>query len=104
MEVLSSTNKLNFHNGTSNSPIVTEAHSATLTNKTIDGDDNTVQDLGLGSLKTVLADAGKILQRDGSGAVVSGAVIPVGGDVVTTTGTQARCTRTNASITANAWI
>lgn len=37
MEVLSSNaNKLHYHNGTSNSAIVTEAHSATLTNKTFD--------------------------------------------------------------------
>jgi hypothetical protein len=35
LEVLDSSGKLNYHNGTSNSPVVTEAHSATLTNKTL---------------------------------------------------------------------
>jgi hypothetical protein len=35
MEVLSSDNKLQYHNGASKSAVVTEAHSATLTNKTL---------------------------------------------------------------------
>lgn len=35
MDVTTSDGKLNFHNGTSSSPMVTEAHSATLTNKTL---------------------------------------------------------------------
>jgi hypothetical protein len=60
----------------------------TLTNKTIDGDDNTVQDLALSSLKTELADADKFIQRDSSGDVVSGKNVPTG-DVVGTTDTQA---------------
>lgn len=47
------------------------ASTQTLTNKTIDGDDNTVQDLALTSLKTVLGDANKVLRRDSSGIVVS---------------------------------
>ena len=34
--------KLNMHNGTTASPIVTETHAATLENKTIDGNDNTL--------------------------------------------------------------
>ena len=44
---------------------------AALTNKTIDGDLNTLQDIALSSLKTVGGDAGKLVARDGSGAVVS---------------------------------
>jgi hypothetical protein len=36
LDVTDSSGKLNYHNGSSSSPIVTEAHSATLTNKTID--------------------------------------------------------------------
>lgn len=43
----------------------------TLTYKTIDGDVNTLQDVGIGSLKTVLADADKALVRDAAGAVTS---------------------------------
>ncbi len=49
-----------------------------LTNKTIDGDTNTVQDLPLSSLKTVLADADQMLVRDASGAVVSSESLPPG--------------------------
>lgn len=35
MEVLSSDNKLQYHNGTTKSPVVTEDHSASLSNKTL---------------------------------------------------------------------
>lgn len=41
LEVSSADGKLNYHNGTTRSPAVTEAHTATLTNKTI-GDTNTI--------------------------------------------------------------
>jgi len=59
----------------------------TLTNKTIDGDDNTLQDIDLPSLKTQAADAGKFLLRDGLGGVVSGNAVP-GGTVVGDTDAQ----------------
>lgn len=96
MDVTSGNGKLNYHNGTTPSPIVTEAHASTLTNKTIDGDDNTIQDLALASLKTVLADANKVIQRDASGIVVSGPLVPAGsGDLVRTDSTQ---TLTNKTI------
>lgn len=42
MEFLSSTSKANLHNGVTSSPVVTEAHTATLTNKTINGNNNTL--------------------------------------------------------------
>lgn len=51
LEVLDSTSKLSYHNGTSNSPVLTEAHSATVTNKLIDADDNTISDLEVDNLK-----------------------------------------------------
>ena len=51
--------------------IVTRAATETLTNKTIDGDDNTLQDIAITSLKTVLADANKVILRDASGVVGS---------------------------------
>ena len=55
MEVLSSDNKLQYHNGTSKSPVVTEAHSATLSNKTIDtASSNTIKVNG----NTLSASAG----------------------------------------------
>lgn len=62
--------------------------SQTLTNKTIDGDDNTVQDLALSSLKTELADASKFLVRDASGVVISNTKGVPTGDVVGTSDSQ----------------
>lgn len=47
--------------------VVGTSDSQVLTGKTIDGDDNTVQDLPLTAIKTVLADANKFLARDASG-------------------------------------
>jgi hypothetical protein len=83
LDVVSGSGKLNYHNGTSASPVVTEDHSAILTNKTIDGDNNTVQDLALGSLKTVLTDADKVIRRDAAGIVVSGNALPNSSQIVT---------------------
>lgn len=62
--------------------------AVTLTNKTIDGDDNTVQDLALSSLKTVLGDADKVIRRNASGVVVSDNAIPNSSTILTTDATQ----------------
>lgn len=67
--------------------LVTEAQNQTLTNKTIDGDDNTIQDVPLTAIKTVLADANRFLARDVAGAPVSTKVVP-SGDVVGTSDSQ----------------
>jgi hypothetical protein len=67
---------------------ITETSTSTLSNKTIDGDDNTIQDLALGSLKLNLTDADKFLVRDGSGEVVSNTKNVPTGDVVGTSDTQ----------------
>lgn len=67
--------------------VVGDSDTQILTNKTIDGDVNTVQDLALTSLKTVLADADKFIQRDATGVVVSDKSVPTG-DVVGTSDTQ----------------
>lgn len=68
--------------------LVGKATTDVLTNKTIDGDDNTVQDLSLASLKTDLGDADKFLVRDGSGDVISNTKDVPSGDVVGTSDTQ----------------
>lgn len=46
----SSNNKLNLNNGTTSSPFVTEAHAATLTNKSISGSSNTITNIPYGAL------------------------------------------------------
>ena len=51
MEVDETSGKLQYHNGTSRSPVVTEAHTATVTNKTIDADNNTISNLEVDNLK-----------------------------------------------------
>lgn len=45
LEVLTSDSKLYFHNGSINSPMVSEAGTATLTNKTIDANNNTISNI-----------------------------------------------------------
>jgi hypothetical protein len=47
----------------------------TLTNKTIDGDVNTVQDLPVTAIKTVLGDANKALVRDAAGIPTSALIV-----------------------------
>lgn len=61
--------------------------TATVTGKTIDGDDNTLQDIALSSLKTLLVEANKFVTRDATGAVVATKSVP-SGDVVGTTDKQ----------------
>jgi len=78
---------------TSMGDIVCSSSVQTLTNKTIDGDDNTVQDLALSSLKTDAPNADKFLQRNGSGVVVDGPAVPVGA-VVGISDTQALTNKT----------
>jgi len=51
---------------------VTVSDVGVIAGATIDGDDNTVRDLALSTIKTVLADANEILRRDVAGVVVSG--------------------------------
>jgi len=102
LDVTASTGKLNYHNGVDGpSPVVTETHSATLTNKTIDGDNNTVQDLALTSLKTVLADANKVIRRDASGIVTSGNSLPNSSEIVTIDSSTALTNKTLTSPVLN---
>lgn len=46
----------------------------TLTGKSIDGDTNTLSDIGITSLKTEAGDANEIIRRDNTGAIVSGPI------------------------------
>lgn len=78
MEVLSSDGKLKYHNGTSNSSVVTEAHSATLTNKTIDADTNTITNIDNADIKSGAAidrnklasgSSNRVVVNDGSGVL-----------------------------------
>jgi hypothetical protein len=55
-------------------PVLTTSNSYSISNKTIDGDSNTIQNLGLATLKTVLGDANKYIKRDANGAVISSTI------------------------------
>ena len=55
--------------------LVSRTSADTLTNKTIDGDSNTLQDISIASLKTVLGDADEVILRDASGVVVSAKIV-----------------------------
>lgn len=52
LEVLDSDGKLNYHNGSTRSPVVTESHTATIINKTVNADNNTITDLEVDNLKS----------------------------------------------------
>jgi hypothetical protein len=62
-------NKLNLHNGTSSSPVVTEAHTATLTNKTLSG--NTATNLISGSGTLTLPTSGTVTVPNGTDTLVN---------------------------------
>jgi len=56
--------------------VTTDAPGQVLTGKTIDGDDNTITDISISSLKTTGAtDANKVIVRDGAGAVTSAKIV-----------------------------
>lgn len=64
-DVTSADGKIHYHNGTTSSPLVTESSTATLTNKTIDADSNTITNIENADIKAGAAiDASKI--ADGS--------------------------------------
>lgn len=73
-DVTVNSNKLEFHNGTSSSPVVTEAHTQTLTNKTIDADNNTITNIANDEIKASAAIAlDKLAATTASRALVSDA-------------------------------
>jgi hypothetical protein len=61
-----SSTELDLLNGLSGT-LLTNSNSVTVTGKTIDGDDNTVQDLSIGIFKPLLANGFKFLTFDGFG-------------------------------------
>jgi len=84
LEVLSSNGKLQYHNGTSVSPVVTAAHSETLTNKTIDADLNTLSNIDNADIKSGAAidraklasgTADHVIINNGSGVLSSEATL-----------------------------
>jgi hypothetical protein len=83
LEVLSSDGKLRYHNGTSVSPVVTESHAATLANKSIDSDSNTITNIKNADIKSSAAisvsklaalTASRALESDGSGVIAVSSV------------------------------
>jgi len=59
------------HGITDTSALLTETNSKTFTNKSINGDNNTLSNISISSIKTVLADANKAILRDASGVIQS---------------------------------
>jgi hypothetical protein len=74
LEVLDGDGKLRYHNGTSVSPIVTEAHSATLTNKTIDADQNTITNIKNADIKAAAGIVESKLSLDYSTSSLNSAI------------------------------
>lgn len=84
LDVTSAAGKLNYHNGTNASPIVTEGHTATLTGKSIDSDLNTITNIKNADIKSGAAidrtkiasgTANHVLINDGSGILSSEATL-----------------------------
>jgi len=80
--------------GDSDQTLVSTDSTQTLTNKTIDGDDNTVQDLPDTALKTNITNADKFFTRDGSGVPTSATKDVPSGAVVGTSDTQTLTSKT----------
>lgn len=108
MEVLSASGKLNYHNGSSASPMVTEAHTATLTNKTLTSpvingatfDSITVPDSGFTIQDN--GDATKQLKFQASGITTATTRTLTAPDANTTiVGTDATQTLTNKTLSGN---
>jgi hypothetical protein len=79
-----SSNKLHFHNGTTSAAVVTESHTQTLTNKTIDADSNTITNIDNADIKAgadiarnklASGTASHVVINDGSGVLSSEATL-----------------------------
>jgi len=61
LEVLDSDGSLNYHNGSSRAKVLTDSHTATITNKTINAPDNTITNIANANINASAAiDASKI--------------------------------------------
>lgn len=104
LEVLSGTTKLSYHNGTTVSPVVTESQAATLTNKVIDADLNTISNIenadikpGANIARNKLApgSVNQVVINDGSGVLSSEAALnPSRGGTGVSNNSAATLTRT----------
>lgn len=72
IEVLDTGGKANYHNGTTASPFVTEDHSATLTNKSIDADSNTITNIENADIKAAAGIVFSKLENLTSGNILVG--------------------------------
>jgi len=116
IEVISATGKLNYHNGTNSSPVVTETHSATLTNKTFDaeGTGNSLTNIKDSNIKTGAAisraklasgTASRVIVNDVSGVLseltLSSAQVILGNatGVPTATSVSGEVTISNTGVT-----
>ena len=72
MEVIDASGKVNYHNGTTASPFVTEAHSSNLTNKTIDADQNTITNIENADIKAAAGIVLSKLENVTSGNIIVG--------------------------------
>lgn len=78
------------------SAFITAGSTETLTAKTIDGDSNSLANLGLATLKVEAGEAGKALRRSGTGAVVADVSLPAGA-IVGTSDAQTLSSKTLSS-------
>lgn len=97
IDVTSGDGKINYFNGTSASPVLTEAHTAVVTNKTISGSTNTITDISASALTGTVPVAnggtGQTTQQAAlnalAGAVTSGSVLRGNGTNVVLSAIQA---------------
>lgn len=90
LDVDTTSNKLNFHNGTTASAMVTESHASTLTNKSIDASTNTLSNITNTSISATAGIAyskltltGSIVNADiGAAAAIAYSKLTLTGSVV----------------------